>query len=93
MLVIDIVYTKSLEQIDQYLLAHRAFLQRYYDLGILIASGPKNPRTGGIIIALGTQEKIEKILQEDPFYQQGLASYKITEFQAVKSCEALKGMI
>ena len=93
MLIIDVIYTKPLEEIDKYLVAHRAFLQRYYDLGILIASGPKNPRVGGIIIALGSQEAIEKILQEDPFYQHELASYKITEFQAVKYCEALKGMV
>ena len=93
MLVIDIAYTGSLDQIDQVLVSHRSFLQKYYDLGILLASGPKNPREGGIIIALGEKAEMEKIIQEDPFYQNKLATYKITEFNPVKYCEALKPLL
>jgi len=93
MLVIDILYTGSLDKIDQVLAEHRNFLQKYYDLGILLASGPKNPREGGIIIALVNKNQMEIIIQEDPFYKNNLASYKITEFNPVKYCEALRPLI
>ncbi len=93
MLVIDIVYKASLDQIDQVLAEHRNFLEKYYDLGVLLASGPKNPREGGVIIALANKNQMEAIIQEDPFYQNNLASYKITEFNPVKYCEALKPLI
>lgn len=93
MLIVDLTYTGSLKQIDEVLMAHRSFLQKYYDLEILLASGPKNPREGGIIIALCEKTEMEKIIQEDPFYQNKLASYKITEFNPVKYCEALNALI
>ncbi len=93
MLVVDIVYLVPIEQIDLNLSAHRNFLQKYYDLGFLITSGPKNPRDGGIIIALTDKASMEKIIQEDPFYKLGLATYEITEFEVVKTCEALKPLL
>jgi len=93
MLIIDLVYTGTLDQIDQVLLEHRNFLQKYYDLGILLASGPKNPREGGIIIALGSKSQMEEIIKEDPFYQNNLAVYKFTEFNPVKYAEVLKDLL
>lgn len=93
MFVIDLEYIKNFEEIDALRPKHRELLQKYYDLGILLASGPKNPRTGGVIIALGAREIIEKMIQEDPFYINQCAEYKITEFEAVKHCEALKDLL
>jgi len=76
---------EGLQKIDEHLVAHRTFLESYYQKGVLLASGPKNPRVGGILIALGTDRSIiEKMIQEDPFAQHHLASYTITEFSPVK---------
>jgi uncharacterized protein YciI len=86
MFIVNIEYTAPLDVIDQHLLAHRDFLETYYKKGVLLASGPKNPRIeGGILIALGNDRAlIEAMTKEDPFFQAGVAHYSITEFTAVK---------
>jgi uncharacterized protein YciI len=85
MFVVILNYKKPLEMIDQCLAAHRHFLDGCYAKNYLIASGPKNPRTGGILISqLKNREQLEQILQEDPFQIQGMADYEFIEFTPVK---------
>lgn len=85
MFIIDIIYKKPLECIDQYLAEHRAFLEEGYKKNYFVASGPKNPRTGGIIISqLKSLNQLEDILKQDPFNLHNLADYKIVEFNPVK---------
>jgi uncharacterized protein YciI len=85
MFIVEIIYKKSLEYIDQHLAEHRAFLDHGYRDNYFVASGPKNPRTGGIIISqLTHREQLENILKQDPFNIHGLAEYHITEFNPVK---------
>ena len=85
MFIIDVDYEASLEKIDAHLAEHRDFLESYYQKGLLLASGPKNPRTGGVIIALGSnREAVEAMITQDPFFRQNLARYTIKEFFPVK---------
>lgn len=93
MLIIDLTYKKPIEEVDKHLVAHRDFLEEHYRTGIFIASGPKDPRDGGVIIALAEQPAIEDIIKNDPFYQHGIADYQITEFIPVKYCDALKPLL
>ena len=62
MLIVDVVYKQDLVIVDKYLNEHRNFLQKYYDKNMLIASGPKDPRTGGIILANIDKNNILKII-------------------------------
>jgi len=81
MFVISLNYTKPLEQIDLLLEKHLEFLEEQYKKKNFIASGGKIPRTGGIILAKGSDKKaIESIIKKDPFYSEGVAEYDITEF-------------
>ncbi|MAZ78274.1 MAG: GTP cyclohydrolase [Legionellaceae bacterium] len=93
MLIVELTYLKPLEEVDKVLQAHRAFLQTCYDKGLFLASGPKNPRTGGIIIALTDQKTMKTLIEQDPFHQAGVAEYKITEFEPVKRHEVLDGIL
>jgi uncharacterized protein YciI len=44
-------------------------------------SGRKEPRTGGVIIACGDSlAEIETLIQADPFHQEQIARYEITQF-------------
>lgn len=53
--------------IDKHLANHRAFLDEGYKNNFFVASGPRNPRTGGIIIAnVKNLEQLENILKQDP---------------------------
>jgi uncharacterized protein YciI len=63
--------------------AHVAFLKKYYAAGNFLVSGRKIPRDGGIILAVARSRRdIEAIAEEDPFYQHGLADFRIIEFRA-----------
>lgn len=85
MFLIMLNYKKPIEMIDKYLLEHREFLDQGYKKNFFIASGPKNPRTGGVILSqLKDQHELEKIIHQDPFYLHDLADYEIIEFHPVK---------
>lgn len=83
MFVIILTYTKPFPEVEKHLAAHRAFLDRYYDQGVFVCSGPQSPRTGGVILcrAVG-RDFLERVILEDPFHIEGVADYRIVEFEA-----------
>ena len=94
MFIVQLTYKTPISEVDKYLQAHRDFLDYYYKQGLLVASGPMNPRIGGILIA-ATKDKahLESVLKEDPYYQADIADYQLIEFTPVKHCEELKELI
>ena len=81
MFIIALTYQKALEEVDKHLSAHVEFLKTHYAKGIFIASGRKNPRNGGVILALAANRaEIEAVIACDPFYIHDVATYEITEF-------------
>jgi uncharacterized protein YciI len=79
--MVEIVYTAPLEQVEQALSAHRAYLQGGYAQGILLMSGPQEPRTGGIVIARGsTKEDVVAFFKQDPYALEGVATHRVIEF-------------
>ena len=94
MFVIELKYKVPLEEIDALMKEHIAFLNKYYKAGNFIVSGRKVPRDGGIIIANATDKKaIEKIMKQDPFYKNKLATFSITEFLASQKTPVLKDVL
>jgi uncharacterized protein YciI len=89
MYVINLIYTASLERIDDALDAHRAFLAKQFEAGIFVAAGPKVPRDGGIILAVRIRERLDRILASDPFAEQKLARYEVTEFKTTRLAPGL----
>jgi len=85
MFIIQLTYKASIEEVDKYLVSHREFLDIGYHKNYFIASGPQNPRTGGIILSsLKDRTELEKFLKDDPFFIHGIAEYEIIEFLPVK---------
>ncbi|MFF5932774.1 YciI family protein [Streptomyces sp. NPDC012508] len=90
MFVLELTYTAPVERADALLDAHIEWLDAQYATGVFIASGRKNPRDGGIILAAGADRAtIEKIVAADPFTVEGVCAYRITEFYATKTADAL----
>lgn len=88
--VVDLTYIADLSKIDALLEPHRTFLKSGYDRGVFLASGPKEPRTGGVILArANTRAELEKLIDQDPFKQEGVAEYRITEFNPVMKADGL----
>lgn len=90
MFLFDLTYEKPLSQVDSLLPRHIAYLERRYQSGHFLCSGRKVPRTGGVILCrASTPEEAQAILEEDPFYTEGIASYRVTEFLPSKCAAGL----
>jgi len=90
MYIVSLHYTATLERIDDALPAHRNWLDAQFEGGNFIAAGPKMPRDGGVILASHMpRERLDALLATDPFAQQGLAGYDITEFKATRLAPGL----
>lgn len=71
-------YQGPLSAVDAHLVAHRAYLARHYAAGHFLLSGPREPRTGGVIMARADcLETVEAWVAEDPFHVAGVAAYEI----------------
>jgi len=92
--VILLEYLKPIEEVERLVIPHRAYLDELYGRGILLASGPQIPRTGGVLLAKGrNKEDLWDVLKKDPFYTEGIATYKMIEFDPIKYTPALKGLL
>lgn len=92
--VVILTYVRPLGEIDAAGDDHVAWLQRGYDEGVLLASGRRLPRTGGIILALGaTLDEVEARMRTDPLQQRALATAEIFPFQANMASDAMRTAI
>ncbi|MBM7173555.1 hypothetical protein JQK87_35255 [Streptomyces sp. G44] len=90
MFILELTYTAPVTAVDEQLAAHVAWLDEQYEAGVFIASGRKNPRDGGVIIAVAEDRaRIEEITAADPFVVAGVCAYRVTEFYATKTAPAL----
>ncbi|MFI5856425.1 YciI family protein [Streptomyces parvulus] len=91
MFVLELSYTAPLEAVDAVLPDHVAWLDELYERGVVLASGRKEPRDGGVIVAVaGDRARMEEIAAGDPFVQAGVCEYRVTEFVATKTAPALE---
>jgi uncharacterized protein YciI len=94
MYVIELIYKADLADIDANMGAHVSFLKKYYASGHFLVSDRKIPRDGGIILAVGkSRAQIQAIVEEDPFYERGLADFRIIEFRASQRADDIQQRI
>ena len=74
-------YTAPVEQVEALVPAHRAYLQQQLAAGLFVASGRREPWTGGVILARGTREAVEAAVAADPFTIEGVAETEIVEWR------------
>jgi uncharacterized protein YciI len=87
-------YVKPLEVVDEYLPAHRKFLEDGYQKGVFLLSGPREPRSGGVILAqAGSRWELAAVLEQDPYVTEGVATYEIIEFKATRTGKALRFLL
>ena len=60
-----------------------------YSAGRFLASGRKEPRNGGVILATGTRKEMEETIRTDPFTINDAAKYSITEFLPSMTADCL----
>jgi uncharacterized protein YciI len=83
--IVEITFKAPLEKVEPIVPAHREFLQVNYDKGIILFSGPKVPRDGGLIVARAESiDSLNNVILHDPYNLNGVANYRIIEFNPVK---------
>ncbi len=88
MFIVILTYKKPLSEVDKFLQAHRDYLAEHYASGDFIASGPQNPRIGGVIMIKAVdREAVNAIISQDPFNINGIADYQIVEFTPTMFCD------
>jgi uncharacterized protein YciI len=74
-------YRKPMAEIEKLLDAHRAYLRGLKDQGLLLASGPLDPRSGGAILLRvpdgDVDGTLDRVRDNDPFFKAGLAQYEL----------------
>lgn len=79
-------YTTPLPPDDPDLPAHGAYLDECYRRGQLVASGPQDPRTGGVLVLRGTDRaRAEAVLAGDPLVRAGRVTYRLIAFTAARA--------
>src|SRR5438477_6592097 len=88
--LIQIHYTATLEKLNEVTPEHRAYLKTKYDEGILLFSGPRVPRTGGILFARAEDiSTIYTMIAHDPFKLKEIADYEVIEIAPAMWAEGL----
>ena len=86
MFLLLLKYIKPLDEVERLMPEHRAFLDRFYREGKLVCSGPREPRTGGVILAdVDSEVEAMKIVVEDPFFSEKVAHYELIRFNITRS--------
>lgn len=91
--VIDITYTVPMDEVQKVLAPHMDFVRDCYASEVFLMSGPKEPRSGGIVIAQAASlTEVEALVARDPFTLAGVVSVQIIQFHASNMTEALKAV-
>ena len=86
MFILSLTYTAPLNEVDKHIAPHMAWVTMGYDEGLFLASGRKEPRTGGVILAIGARAELEALVATDPFVTAGVAHNTTSP----KSCSAAR---
>ncbi len=92
MFILSLTYTAPLSEVNAHIEPHLAWVASGYDSGIFLASGRKEPRTGGVILAVGERSQLETLVTTDPFVLAGVAEYQITQVQLSRTAPGLEGL-
>lgn len=74
-------YRRPVEEVLVHNPAHKAYLQQLKAQGILIASGPCDPRFCGALLLRvpdeGAHEALDRVRDGDPYWLAGVAQYEL----------------
>jgi uncharacterized protein YciI len=86
-------YRVSLEEVMKVIDEHRAYLGTLKQRGLLLASGPFEPRSGGAILLrvpdASAAAALDAIRDGDPYIKKGIAQYEILPWAPVIGKESL----
>ncbi len=89
-------YRRPLDEVVANTDDHRAYLRSLEAAGTLVASGPFDPRHGGLLLLRlpddGTAAALDAVRDGDPFWQRGIAQYELLPWNPVIGRERLDAL-
>lgn len=86
-------YRRPLEEIAAVTENHRAYLRELKKQGVLIASGPFDPRFGGALLLRVKDDDVigalDRIRDDDPFTKENLVQYELLPWNVMGGREEL----
>ena len=80
-------YRKAFDEIAPFVDEHRAYLRTLKASGLLLASGPVDPRFGGILLLRVPDDEgvaaLDRVRDGDPFTTRRLAQYELLPWAPV----------
>ena len=87
-------YRRPLEEVLTVVDAHREYLRGLKERGVLLVSGPLDPRTGGLLLLrvpdAAAAEALDRIRDEDPYTTSGMAQYELLPWKPNLGAELLE---
>lgn len=94
MFVLLATYTKPIEEVDQLLDDHKAWITRHSEAGRILLTARQVPLTGGLILARGSDaDEMWEMIREDPFHSSGMAEYQVLEYTPVRAAPGVEGLL
>lgn len=90
--LILIRYRRPIDEVAELTADHRAYLASLKEAGLLLASGPFDPRTGGALLLRvpdDDPDALDRIRDGDPFHQRGIANHELIRWVPVLGLEGL----
>lgn len=86
-------YRRPLDEVLTVVDEHRAYLARLKEQGILLASGPMDPRSGGMLLLRVPDDAVhatlDRVRDGDPFARTGMAQYELIPWKPTIGVEGL----
>ncbi len=86
-------YRKPFDEVAPFVDEHRAYLKELQANGVLLASGPFHPRSGGALLLRVPDDNGAKALDDirdnDPFTINAVAQYELLQWNPVIGTDAL----
>jgi uncharacterized protein YciI len=74
-------YRRPIEEVVLVTDEHRAYLRTLREQGTLLASGPAQPRSGGVLLLRVPDDDViaalDRVRDNDPYYKRALAQYEM----------------
>ncbi|HET8870586.1 MAG TPA: YciI family protein [Aquabacterium sp.] len=86
MFVVMLKFSSNRARAGEWMAAHKAWLQKGYDEGKVVASGSLQDAQGGCILVQGDDRlALDQLLSEDPFVVNDVVRAEIVEFALSKA--------
>ena len=92
--VLLVRYTAPIDEVAPHVPGHVAYLERAHADGTFLLSGQTVPDdVGGVILAAGSRERVEKVAAGDPFAVAGVAAYEIVTVDPGRVHDGLRELL